>query len=374
MGGLRSSSQMISYEIPLGLSIISVVMLAGSLRLQDIVHDQAHLWNFIRQPLAFIIFVVSAFAETNRLPFDLPEAEQELVGGYHTEYSSMKFASFMLSEYANMITSSALVVTLFLGGWQVPFGILNILNLPLIWEQVIQILSFVIKTGFMIFVFIWVRWTLPRFRFDQLMNLGWKSLLPLALVEYYPDRPRFSHFFIKEKNKDSAIMIQMILFFIFAFLAVAGGVMVISHRNPIYSALFLILTLFSLAGIYILLLAHFIAIVHIAVYAGAIMVLFLFVIMLLNLKTETRAKGAFKYMIYLAVPMAIILCLELGIIGFHQYREALSKPGDIGTVESIGTALFSTYLLPFEITSVLLIVAMAGALFLSKKKLLVSKE
>lgn len=182
MGGLRSSSQMISYEIPLGLSIISVVMLSGSLRLQDIVQDQAHLWNFIRQPLAFIIFLVSAFAETNRLPFDLPEAEQELVGGYHTEYSSMKFASFMLSEYANMITSSALIVTLFLGGWQVPFGILDGLNLPIIWEQIIQILSFVIKTGFMLFVFIWVRWTLPRFRFDQLMNLGWKSLLPLALL------------------------------------------------------------------------------------------------------------------------------------------------------------------------------------------------
>ena len=182
MGGLRSSSQMISYEIPMGLSIVSVVMLAGSLRLQDIVHDQAQLWNIIRQPLAFVIFMVSAFAETNRLPFDLPEAEQELVGGYHTEYSSMKFAAFMLSEYANLITSSALMVTLFLGGWQVPFGILEFLNLPILWEQLIQILSFVVKTGFMLFVFIWVRWTLPRFRYDQLMNLGWKSLLPLAIL------------------------------------------------------------------------------------------------------------------------------------------------------------------------------------------------
>jgi NADH-quinone oxidoreductase subunit H len=182
MGGLRSSSQMISYEIPLGLSIVSVVLMSGSLRLQDIVHDQAQLWNIIRQPLAFVIFIVSAFAETNRLPFDLPEAEQELVGGYHTEYSSMKFAAFMLSEYANLITSSALMVTLFLGGWQVPFGILEVLNLPVLWEQLIQILSFVVKTGFMIFVFIWVRWTLPRFRYDQLMNLGWKSLLPLALL------------------------------------------------------------------------------------------------------------------------------------------------------------------------------------------------
>jgi NADH-quinone oxidoreductase subunit J len=169
-------------------------------------------------------------------------------------------------------------------------------------------------------------------------------------------------------------MIQLILFFTFAFLAVLGGVMVIAHRNPIYSALFLILTLFSLAGIYILLLAHFIAIVHIAVYAGAIMVLFLFVIMLLNIRAETQARGAFKYMSYVAVPMAIILFLELGYLGFKQYQESVSKANEIGTVESIGSALFSTYLLPFEITSVLLVVAMAGALFLSKKKLSVAKE
>lgn len=169
-------------------------------------------------------------------------------------------------------------------------------------------------------------------------------------------------------------MIQLILFFTFAFLAVMGAVMVISHRNPIYSALFLILTFFSLAGIYILLLAHFIAIVHIAVYAGAIMVLFLFVIMLLNIKAETKARGAFKYMSYVAVPMAIILFLELGYLGFKQYQESISKANEIGTVESIGSALFSTYLLPFEITSVLLVVAMAGALFLSKKNLSVAKE
>ena len=169
-------------------------------------------------------------------------------------------------------------------------------------------------------------------------------------------------------------MIQLILFFTFAFLAVRGGVMVIAHRNPIYSALFLILTLFSLAGIYILLLAHFIAIVHIAVYAGAIMVLFLFVIMLLNIRAETQARGAFKYMSYVAVPMAIILFLELGYLGFQQYRESVTKANEIGTVESIGSALFSTYLLPFEITSVLLVVAMAGALFLSKKNLSVAKE
>ena len=182
MGGLRSSSQMISYEIPMGLALVSVLMMSGSLRLQDVVYDQYQLWNVFRQPLAFIIFLVAAFAETNRLPFDLPEAEQELVGGYHTEYSSMKFSSFMLAEYINLITSSALIVTLFFGGWHIPFGILEALDLPVLWEQLLQIISFAVKTGLVIFFYLWVRWSLPRFRFDQLMRLGWKSLVPLGLA------------------------------------------------------------------------------------------------------------------------------------------------------------------------------------------------
>lgn len=180
LGGLRASAQMISYEIPMGLSIVAVVLVSGSLRLNDIVVDQQGLWNIVRQPLGFIIFIVAAFAETNRLPFDLPEAEQELVGGYHTEYSSMKFSSFMIAEYSNMITSAALIATFYLGGWQIPF--LSVLNLPIVLEQILQILAFTLKTGFFLFFFIWVRWTLPRFRYDQLMNLGWKTMLPLSLL------------------------------------------------------------------------------------------------------------------------------------------------------------------------------------------------
>lgn len=169
-------------------------------------------------------------------------------------------------------------------------------------------------------------------------------------------------------------MLPIILFFVFAALALLGGIMVISHRNPIYSALFLVLTLFALAGEYVLLLAHFIAVVHLAVYAGAIMVLFLFVIMLLNIRSEARATGAFKYMIYLAVPLAIVLFLELGYLAFQGFQQAVVKDTDLGTVESVGQALFSTYVLPFEITSVLLVVAMAGALFLSKRKLQTAKD
>lgn len=187
LGGLRSSAQLISYELSMGLSIIGVLMIAGSLRLDQIVlHQTSYLggwlpaWNIFVQPLGCVIFVASAFAETNRLPFDLPEAEPELVGGYHTEYSGMKFGMFMLSEYINMITSSALITTLFLGGWHLPFA--ETWNLSPLILSLLQIVAFVVKVSIVIFFFILVRWTIPRFRYDQLMNLGWKVLLPLAIL------------------------------------------------------------------------------------------------------------------------------------------------------------------------------------------------
>jgi NADH-quinone oxidoreductase subunit H len=168
LGGLRSAAQLISYELAVGISIVGVLMLAGSLSLVDIVKAQARVPFILVQPLGFAVFLVAAFAECCRTPFDLTECENELVAGYQTEYSSMKFALFQLAEYAHVVTVSALAVTLFLGGWQGP------LLPPLLW--------FVLKTGAMVFVFIWVRGTLPRFRFDQLMGLGWKALLPLALL------------------------------------------------------------------------------------------------------------------------------------------------------------------------------------------------
>lgn len=180
LGGIRSSAQMISYEISMGFSIGGVLLLAESLRPIDIVNSQAGLWNAIVQPIGFITFVVSAFAETNRLPFDLPEAEPELVGGFHTEYSSMKFAGFFLAEYANMIIASAMIVTLYLGGWHLPFE--QSLGLSGTWLTIVQIASFFVKMGAMLFFFIWVRWSIPRFRYDQLMNLGWKVMFPLSLI------------------------------------------------------------------------------------------------------------------------------------------------------------------------------------------------
>jgi NADH-quinone oxidoreductase subunit H len=181
LGALRSSAQLISYEISMGLSVVGVMMVAGTLQLDRIVEMQSGFaWNMFLTPIGFITFVVASFAETNRLPFDLPEAEPELVGGYHTEYSGMKFGTFFLAEYANMITSSALIVTLFLGGYQFPY--LETFGLPALWVSILQILTFVVKVLAMLFFYMWIRWTIPRFRYDQLMNLGWKVMLPLALL------------------------------------------------------------------------------------------------------------------------------------------------------------------------------------------------
>jgi len=181
MGGLRSSAQLISYELAMGLSIVGVLMAAGSLRLNDIVERQAeHGWNILWQLPGFLIFLTAAFAETNRLPFDLPEAEAELVAGYHTEYSGLRFSMFYMAEYVNMITASALATTLYCGGYHVPG--LHLLGLPPLAAALVQVLAFCLKVGFFLFVYVWVRWTLPRFRYDQLMNLGWKMLLPAALL------------------------------------------------------------------------------------------------------------------------------------------------------------------------------------------------
>jgi len=180
IGGIRSSAQMISYEVSMGFSIGGVVLMASSLSPVAIVASQSgFMWNALIQPIGFITFVVSAFAETNRLPFDLPEAEPELVGGYHTEYSSMKFAGFFLAEYANMIIASAMIVTLYLGGWQVPY--IESLGLGSTLTVLIQVGAFFVKMGALLFFFIWVRWSIPRFRYDQLMNLGWKVMFPLSL-------------------------------------------------------------------------------------------------------------------------------------------------------------------------------------------------
>ena len=184
MGGLRAASQIISYELAMGIALIALLMITGTLSLKSMVVGQMDgYWNIVKQPLGFLIFLICVFAECNRTPFDLPEAENELIGGYHTEYSSMKLGFYLFAEYINMFVSSAVMVSLFFGGYDIPFvndGHLTE-KIGQNWMAIAHIIMFLFKAFFFVFLFMWVRWTIPRFRYDQLMNLGWKVLIPLAL-------------------------------------------------------------------------------------------------------------------------------------------------------------------------------------------------
>ncbi len=204
LGSLRSSSQMISYELSMGLSVIGIIMVYSSVSLADIAAGQGgvlfhlgsfaiHKWGILTQPLGFLIFMTAVYAETNRLPFDLPEGESEIVAGYHLEYGSMKFAMFFMAEYLNMTTAAGLLTTLYFGGWQLLPGMGSFLmalqhhaaltGMAFEWTRIaLEMLSFVIKVGFFMWLFVWVRWTLPRFRYDQVMDLGWKVMFPLSLL------------------------------------------------------------------------------------------------------------------------------------------------------------------------------------------------
>ena len=183
LGGLRSSAQMVSYEISMGLSAVAVLLLAGNVTIDAIIQQQATQgWNVFLLSVACFVFIVSSFAETNRSPFDMPEAESELVAGYHSEYSAMKFSMFFIAEYANMITASALIVSLFFGGWDIPFTQWDNVAPWLPVKSLLTFVAFFAKLAFFIFFFMWIRWTVPRFRYDQLMSLGWKVLLPVSLA------------------------------------------------------------------------------------------------------------------------------------------------------------------------------------------------
>lgn len=184
MGALRASSQMISYELGLGLSLVALVMTTGTMSVKEIVEQQSGgLWNIFYQPLGFLIFFICSMAELNRAPFDLPECETELVGGYHTEYSSMKLGFYLFAEYINMFVTSAIIVSLFFGGYNIPFQ--KYLPLEGNLLSILQVITFFGKILFSIFVIMWIRWTLPRFRYDQLMKLGWLILIPLALFNIF---------------------------------------------------------------------------------------------------------------------------------------------------------------------------------------------
>lgn len=184
LGGLRAAAQMISYELPLGMAVASVVIFVGSLRVVDIAAYQETWWFFFLNPIGAIIFIIAAFAESNRTPFDLVEAEQELVGGFHTEYSSMKFGMFFLAEYMHVVINSMLITTFFFGAYHLPFAGYWLPELSPLLKGILDVTVFTAKTAFFVFFFIWVRWTIPRFKYNQVMKLGWSRLLPLSIINF----------------------------------------------------------------------------------------------------------------------------------------------------------------------------------------------
>ena len=184
LGGLRAAAQMVSYELPLGMAIASCILFSQSLSVLDVAESQQYWWNIFRNPIGAVIFVVATFAEANRTPFDLVEAEQELVGGFHTEYSSMKFGMFFLAEYMHVVIGSMLITTFFFGSYHVPFAGYWLPEMGATWKAILDVSMFTLKTVFFAFVFIWVRWTIPRFKYNQVMKLGWKKMLPLSIANF----------------------------------------------------------------------------------------------------------------------------------------------------------------------------------------------
>src|SRR5699024_10907976 len=184
LGGLRAAAQMISYELPLGMAVASCILFVGSLSVIDVVNSQEFWWNLFRNPIGAIIFIVAVFAESNRTPFDLVEAEQELVGGFHTEYSSMKFGMFFLAEYMHVVVSSMLITIFFFGGYHLPFSGYWLPEMGTTAKMILDVSVFTAKTVFWAFTFIWVRWTIPRFKYNQVMKLGWKRMLPISILNF----------------------------------------------------------------------------------------------------------------------------------------------------------------------------------------------
>jgi len=184
LGGLRAAAQMISYELPMGMALASVILMTGSLSMIDVVEGQEYWWYLFLNPVGAIIFIVAAFAEANRTPFDLVEAEQELVGGFHTEYSSMKFGMFFLAEYMHVVIGSMLITTFFFGSYHLPFAGYWLPEMHPVLKGILDVSVFTLKTVFWVFTFIWVRWTIPRFKYNQVMKLGWSRLLPISILNF----------------------------------------------------------------------------------------------------------------------------------------------------------------------------------------------
>ncbi len=364
LASLRASAQLISYEVAVTLTLVSVILMAGSLSMVSIVNAQynADVWFVFVQPLAFVIFFIGSLAETNRAPFDMPEAEQELTGGFHTEYSGMRFALFFLAEYANMIVVSSVATTLFLGGWLRPFpnvAALHFLDVIPSWTW------FLIKSFVFLYIFIWVRATLPRYRYDQLMRLGWKVLIPLAIVNLVVTGI--------VQGAAVGVMVQAIAFYFIAACILGFAVLVVSTKDTVHSVLFLVLDFLFVSALYVMLGAQFLAAIQVLVYAGGIVVLYLFVVMLVNLKRPPEAHQDPHRRSKLGFGLAGAVLAEFAVIvayGYARPSQAIAATASMpvtGNTEQVGWLLYTSYLIPFEIASMLLLVAMIGAIVLAKR-------
>ncbi len=418
LGGLRSSAQMISYEVSLTLSVVGVLLLAGTLNFNGIIAGQQGYWwhaiprwHIFPQILGFFCYLTSAIAETNRVPFDLPEAETELVAGFHTEYSSFKFAMFFMAEYANMITVSCLATILFFGGWLSPFPdrwtwqlflpgaallatgvytafdtvaqmrgfkrlqmtIVTLLALGIGSLCLIPVVAHVIQGPF------WFsRQGLPvhvLLRLDS-RHVAALPLRPVDVVRLEAAAARFARQsggdgrMVRVGLDEARMSVPLIVFFVCALLAVAGAVTLILAREPVHSALALIVVMLSLAILYLLLGSDFIAAVQILVYGGAIMVLFVYVIMLLNAGAEERTDFS-KLAKFAGVPLGFFLLLWTAHWLAHSPAGRAAGTGGaasqgVSTID-LSLLIFRKYLFPFEATSILILVAILGALVLARK-------
>ena len=366
LASLRASAQLISYEVAVTMTLVSLIMTAGSLSMVKIVESQynSNLWFIFVQPVAFVLFFIGGLAETNRAPFDMAEAEQELTGGFHTEYSGMRFALFFLAEYANMIVVSAVATTLFLGGWLAPFPNVECAELSRVHSGVDLVPA-------------------EDVRLPVHLPVGARhaAALPVrpadaAGVEGADSRcHRQRH---RDRHREGAVLMgNAIAFYVISAFILGFALLVVTTKNTVHAVLFLVLNFLAIAALYVLLTAQFLAVIQVLVYAGGIVVLYLFVVMLVNLKRQPEDHSAPQRQPW------------LGICGVGRRARAARRhsragaaaalPVDphtmqntdlaVNNVERIGMLLYTDYLIPFEVASMLLLVAMVGAIILAKREL-----
>ena len=365
LASLRASAQLISYEVAVTLTLVSVILVSGTLSMVGIVNAQynGHVWFAFIQPVAFVLVIIGGLAETNRAPFDMPEAEQELTGGFHTEYSGMRFALFFLAEYANMIVVSSVVTTLFFGGWLRPFPNVACAVVPRLHSELDLVPDQVVRVPLHLHLDPCDAAALPVRSADAARVEGAD---PARDCEPHRDRHR---------EGDVAVMGQAIAFYTLAAFILGFAVLVVTTKDTVHSVLFLVLDFLFVAALYVLLSAPFLAVIQVLVYAGGIVVLYLFVVMLVNLKRPPEAHQDSHRRTKLGFALAAGVLIELVAIAWYGYAGPAATVVPVvaspvtGNTEQVGWMLYTSYLIPFEIASMLLLVAMIGAIVLAKREL-----